>query len=77
MSFSSGEMDSLVPKIAVEMLPVELRELYENWCQSDASLKQYSGSVAESDWPVSIYVPERYEESYAYPLILVVPQRFQ
>ncbi|MFO0976662.1 MAG: hypothetical protein U0996_09710 [Planctomycetaceae bacterium] len=70
MSFSSGEMDSLVPKIAVEMLPVELRELYENWRQSDASPNQYSGSVAESDWPVSIYVPERYEESYAYPLIL-------
>jgi phospholipase/carboxylesterase len=26
--------------------------------------------VAESDWPVSIYVPEKYEERYAYPLII-------
>ena len=70
MSFSSGELDSLMPNMDVEMLPTELREVYESWSQSNDSPSKYSGSVAESDWPVSIYVPERYEERYAYPLVI-------
>ena len=70
LSFSSGELDSLIPDMDVEMLPTELRELYQSWSQSPDSLAKYSNSVAESDWPVSIYVPERYEERYAYPLVI-------
>ena len=70
LSFSSGELDSLIPDMDVEMLPTELRELYQSWNQSPDSPAKYSGSVAESDWPVSIYVPERYEERYAYPLVI-------
>jgi len=70
MSFPSGELDSLMPGMDVEMLPTELRELYDSWSQSADSPTRYAGSVAESDWPVSIYVPERYEERYAYPLII-------
>ncbi len=69
MSFSSSEMDSLAPNTSVELLPTELREVYENWKQSDLTPDRYSGSVNASDWPVSIYVPERYEEGYAYPLV--------
>ena len=70
MSFSSGELESLLPNIDLEMLPTELREVYESWSQSPDCPSQHSGSVAESDWPVSIYVPERYEEGYAYPLLV-------
>lgn len=70
MSFSSGELDSLMPDMDVEMLPTELRELYQSWSQSPDSPAKYAGTVAESDWPVSIYVPERYEERYAYPLVI-------
>lgn len=70
MSFSSGELESLLPDIDLQMLPTELREVYESWSQSADCPMQYPGSVAESDWPVSIYVPERYEEGYAYPLVI-------
>jgi hypothetical protein len=70
LSFSSGELDSLMPDMDVEMLPTELREMYQAWSDSADSPSRYSGSVAESDWPVSIYVPERYEERYAYPLVI-------
>ena len=70
LSFSSGELDSLIPDMDVEMLPTELRELYQSWSQSPDSLAKFSNSVSESDWPVSIYVPERYEERYAYPLVI-------
>lgn len=70
LSFSSGELDSLMPDIDAESLPTELRELYETWSQSQDSPARYAGTVAESDWPVSIYVPERYEERYAYPLVI-------
>lgn len=52
------------------LLPVELRELYDNWSQSGEAESLSSAAVAESDWPVAIYVPERYEEHYAYPLVI-------
>lgn len=70
MSLMSGELDSLLPGTEQVMLPTELQELYESWSQSDDSLTRYSHSVARSDWPVSIYVPEKYEERYAYPLVI-------
>ena len=47
-------------------LPLELRELIQQQCLSTPS----PSAAADSDWPVSIYVPERYEQNYAYPLIV-------
>lgn len=47
-------------------LPLELRELLEEQ-RSDSPVPS---GPANCDWPVSIYVPERYEENYAYPLIV-------
>jgi phospholipase/carboxylesterase len=47
-------------------LPLELRELLE--VQGAGS--PVSDGPANSDWPVSIYIPERYEENYAYPLVV-------
>jgi phospholipase/carboxylesterase len=70
LSLSSGDLESLVPDLDPELLPVELRELYDSWSQSDDCPDQYSGAVAESDWPLSIFIPERYEERYAYPLVI-------
>lgn len=64
------EFSQLVPEFDAEQLPTELRELYDSWAQSAAAEALSSGGVAESDWPVAIYVPERYEERYAYPLII-------
>ncbi len=69
MSFTSREMDSLAPETSEELLPKEVQEVYESWKRSDLTPDKYAGSVNASDWPVSIYVPERYEEGYAYPLI--------
>ncbi len=46
-------------------MPIELQELLQ---------EQQSTGVApaaeSSEWPVSIHVPERYEENYAYPLVV-------
>lgn len=44
-------------------LPLELRELL-------AQQTPASSAASDSDWPVSLFVPERYEENYAYPLIV-------
>lgn len=47
-------------------LPLELRELQEQHSVGITAAAQ----AASSDWPVSIFVPERYEENYAYPLLV-------
>lgn len=70
LSHSNDDFESLMPELSIECLPTELRELYQSWSQSADSPAQYSGEVADSDWPVSIYLPERYEERYAYPLVI-------
>jgi phospholipase/carboxylesterase len=44
-------------------LPLELRELM-------AQQPSVSSAAHDSDWPVSLFVPEHYEENYAYPLIV-------
>lgn len=69
-SLSSDNFAELLPEFDVEQLPTELQELYHSWVQSEDSEILASSAVAESDWPVSIYVPERYEERYAYPLFI-------
>ncbi len=68
-SFSSKELDSPAPEESFVELPTELREAYESWYQSSMTPDRYSRAVSESAWPVSIFVPERYEERYAYPLL--------
>jgi phospholipase/carboxylesterase len=51
-------------------LPAELQELYHEWSQTGGAAALNESAAAESDWPVSIFVPERYEERYAYPLVI-------
>ena len=46
-------------------LPVELQELVEQLPGTTVAPR-----ASESDWPVSIFVPERYEDNYAYPLLV-------
>ena len=50
-------------------LPTELRELVEQEAAT-CLLAGADTAAAESDWPVSVFVPERYEERYAYPLVI-------
>lgn len=69
-SLPSDDFSLLLPEFDVELLPREIRELYDSWTQSEEAEALSSGTVAESDWPVAIFVPERYEEHYAYPLII-------
>jgi len=68
-AFRSSELDSPAPKQLASELPTELREAYEDWYQSRMTPDRYSKAVSQSDWPVSIFVPEQYEEAYAYPLL--------
>ncbi|MCA9059727.1 MAG: hypothetical protein KDA85_14570 [Planctomycetaceae bacterium] len=69
-SLSTDELSSLIPEFDAEPLPLEVQELYEAWSASGDAVDLTNTAVAESDWPVSIYVPERYEERYAYPLVI-------
>jgi phospholipase/carboxylesterase len=63
-------VSALIPGSAGTDLPAELRELYDEWSQSVSATSLSEGAAAESEWPVSIFVPERYEEKYAYPLVI-------
>ena len=47
-------------------LPLELRELLDQQTHAGSA----SSAASDSDWPVSLFVPERYEENYAYPLVI-------
>lgn len=58
--------DGVSPRDSGAELPLELRELLEEQPVSSAA----AAEAAESDWPVSIYVPAHYEENYAYPLVV-------
>lgn len=69
-SMDSEDFSVLLPDFDPELLPTEIRELYDTWTQSEEASALVSGAVAESDWPVAIFVPERYEEHYAYPLFI-------
>lgn len=69
-SLPSSNLDSDAPMdFHPDDLPLELREAWESWQQSDLTPDNYARSVNESDWPVSVYVPEHYEDGYAYPLV--------
>ena len=70
LSHASTDSSLYGPEFDVAQLPTELRELYDSWAQSDDAGTLVNESVADSDWPVAIFVPQRYEECYAYPLII-------
>ncbi len=70
LSFHSDDFAGLLPEFDTEQLPTELKELYHSWTKSSDADACASDAVTESDWPVAIFVPERYEERYAYPLII-------
>lgn len=62
------EPSFLIPDHHIDRMHPELQELCEQYnlecreCDDKA--------VNNSDWPVSLFVPQRYEENYAYPLII-------
>lgn len=58
----------LIPDHQIDRMPLELRELCEMY---NSDCKDCDDEVAaSSDWPVSLFVPDRYEENYAYPLLI-------
>lgn len=67
-SWFQDDLSFLVPDQQMQKMPVELQELCEQY-NSDCDAVQMD-RVASSDWPVSLFIPERYEPNYAYPLII-------
>ncbi|MEZ6060486.1 MAG: hypothetical protein R3C19_09005 [Planctomycetaceae bacterium] len=65
----SNDLSFLTPQLGVDSLPLELQELIDLQTDSPEILAEES-AAAESDWPVSIFIPERYEENYSYPLVI-------
>ncbi len=68
-SYLQGEMSFLIPDNQINSMPVELQELCEQY-NSDCRDVDQQDAVSSSDWPVSLFVPQKYEENYAYPLML-------
>lgn len=58
--------DGVRQPVSDSELPLELKELQEQHAVAVSPAAEAAGS----DWPVSIFVPERYEEKYAYPLLI-------
>lgn len=58
----------LIPDHQIDRMPLELRELCEMY-NAECS-EEGDESAGLSDWPVSLFVPEPYEENYAYPLVI-------
>lgn len=68
-AYNQTDLSFLIPEQHLSQMPVELQELVENYngqCEKD----EHSRAVANSDWPVSLFVPQGYEENYAYPLLI-------
>lgn len=68
-SYLQGDMSFLIPNNQIHTMPLELQELCEQY-NSDCRDIDQNSAVANSDWPVSLFVPNRYEERYAYPLLI-------
>lgn len=60
------DLSFLIPDGQFNSLPLELRELCEQYNAAGNDQK----AAAASDWPVSLFVPSSYEENYAYPLLI-------
>ena len=68
-SYLQGDMSFLIPNNQIDSMPVELQELCEQYNLDCRDIDERD-AVANSDWPVSLFVPHKYEENYAYPLLI-------
>lgn len=66
----NDDISFLLPKVSHPDLPLELRELYQEYSLDSCQQWEDAAAVRSSDWPISIFVPEKYEENYAYPLVI-------
>lgn len=67
--YLQGDMSFLIPNNQINSMPLELQELCEQY-NSDCRHLDQNDAVSSSDWPVSLFVPKKYEQNYAYPLLL-------
>ncbi|MCA9051885.1 MAG: hypothetical protein KDA89_24270 [Planctomycetaceae bacterium] len=69
-TFAHADLSFLVPDREADHLPLELQELWEQYRNDCQNQFPADHAAASSDWPVSLFVPQRYEENYAYPLLI-------
>ena len=65
-----NDLSFLVPGSDIERMPTELQELCEQYNLDCRDSVEMDHAAATSDWPVSLFVPQNYEENYAYPLVI-------
>lgn len=68
-SYLQNDSSFLIPNNQINSMPIELQELCEQY-NSDCRDIDQNDAASSSDWPVSLFVPQNYEENYAYPLLL-------
>mgnify|MGYP002628792906 CR=1 FL=1 len=68
-AYLQGDLSFLIPDNQINSMPLELQELCEQY-NSDCRHIDEKDAASSSDWPVSLFVPQKYEENYAYPLLL-------
>ncbi|MEQ9408065.1 MAG: hypothetical protein RIK87_10085 [Fuerstiella sp.] len=64
------DVSFLIPDSQINRMPLELQELCEQYNSDCRHGFDEQESAATSDWPVSLFVPDQYEENYAYPLLI-------
>ena len=69
-SYSNTDISFLIPGSQIDSMPVELQELCEQYNSECRAEDGPHDAAASSDWPVSLFVPNQYEENYAYPLMI-------
>ncbi len=69
-SYVQDDLSFLIPNNHIDCMPVELQELCEAYNAECKNSIDERDAAATSDWPVSLFVPNQYEENYAYPLII-------
>lgn len=67
--FNQEDVSFLIPNSQIDQMPVELQELCEVY-NSECKQIDDNDAAANSDWPVSLFLPTQYESNYAYPLLL-------
>ncbi|MCA9085749.1 MAG: hypothetical protein KDA81_16935 [Planctomycetaceae bacterium] len=69
-SYPLNDLSFLVPGDDIARMPLELQELCEHYNSVCRDGFDADEAAATSDWPVSLFIPQRYEENYAYPLLI-------
>ncbi len=69
-SYLHDDLSFLVPTNEIDQMPLELKELCEQYNSECRENVDERDAVATSDWPVSLFVPNQYEQNYAYPLLI-------